>query len=299
MKFSFTTLGCPYHSFEDMIDLAKRTGYTGVEFRIYKGTEDLRKLEEFQRPGIDATRRLFQNAGIKIVCVSSSARFAYPDPENLKQQIQLAEDFMKIASDLECPYLRVFGGPYPLNFTNCKRADPSTEEYRASLPPEKVVGLTREECDKWLMDSLGKIGEMSKKYGVMPLMETHDDFCSGNVVSRLINGCGSDNVGILWDCLHPYRYGLDLHETFDVVRDKIHHVHMKDATNLTPWSFKPALVGEGEMDVRTAVNILKKNNYSEFISFEWEKMWYPDVQEPEVSFPQFLNAVSQMLEEKG
>ena len=64
MKFSFSTLGCPYYTFEEMIDLAKRSGYTGVEFRIYKGTEDLRVLEEFQRPGIGATRRLFQEAGL-------------------------------------------------------------------------------------------------------------------------------------------------------------------------------------------------------------------------------------------
>lgn len=295
MKFSFSTLGCPYYTFEEMIDLAKRSGYTGVEFRIYKGTEDLRVLEEFQRPGIGATRRLFKEAGLQVACVSSSARFAYPDPENLQAQLKLAEDFMQIASDLECPYVRVFGGPYPLNFTDRPKAEPFIEEYRASIPPEKIAGLTREECDKWIMESLGKVGDMGKKYGVMPLMETHDDFCSGKIVRRLIDGSGSDNVGILWDCLHPFRYGMDLHETFEEVRDKVHHVHMKDSSDLTPWGFTPALVGNGQMDIRTAVNILKENDYSDFVSFEWEKLWFPEVEEPDVAFPQFLDAVSAML----
>ena len=175
MKFSFSTLGCPYYTFEEMIDLAKRSGYTGVEFRIYKGTEDLRVLEEFQRPGIGATRRLFQEAGLQVACVSSSARFAYPDPENLKTQLKLAEDFMQIASDLECPYVRVFGGPYPLNFTDRPKAEPFIEEYRASIPPEKIAGLTREECDKWIMESLGKVGDMGKKFepDSFPLTKYH------------------------------------------------------------------------------------------------------------------------------
>ena len=126
-------------------------------------------------------------------------------------------------------------------------------------------------------------------------METHDDFCSGKIVRRLIDGSGSDNVGILWDCLHPFRYGMDLHETFEEVRDKVHHVHMKDSSDLTPWGFTPALVGNGQMDIRTAVNILKENDYSDFVSFEWEKLWFPEVEEPDVAFPQFLDAVSAML----
>lgn len=45
----------------------------------------------------------------------------------------------------------------------------------------------------------------------------------------------------------------------------------------------------------TAVNILKENDYSDFVSFEWEKLWFPEVEEPDVAFPQFLDAVSAML----
>ncbi|MBR2264405.1 MAG: sugar phosphate isomerase/epimerase [Firmicutes bacterium] len=80
MKFSFSTLGCPQHSFDQIIDLVRQVGYTGVEIRIYKNTEDLRTLGEFKLENLDAVRRKFQSAGIEITCVSSSARFAYPGP---------------------------------------------------------------------------------------------------------------------------------------------------------------------------------------------------------------------------
>ena len=296
MKFSLSTLGCPDYSFEQIIELAKKVGYTGVEMRIYRMTEDLRTLDEFRPERLGAVRRLFHQAGLEITCVSSSARFAYPDPENLKEQLQLAEDYMKIASELECPYIRVFGGPYPVNFTGRPQSEPFIEAYRQSLPPEKVRGLTREACDEAVMECLGKTGEAGRQYGVMPLMETHDDFCSGAVVCRLIEGCGSDNVGILWDCLHPFRYGLDLRETYEAVRDKIHHVHMKDAGDLTPWGFTPALVGDGEMDLQTAVDILRENDYREYVCFEWEKLWHPQIAEAEIACPQFMESVLKMLE---
>ena len=299
MKFSFSTLGCPDYSFDQIIELVKRVGYTGVEMRIYKNTEDLRTLDEFKTENLGAVRKKFHAAGIEITCVSSSARFAYPDPENLRNQLQQAEDYMKIASELECPYIRVFGGPYPVNFTDKPKSEPFIEAYRATLPSEKTRGLTREMCDAAVMDCLGKVGETGLKYGVMPLMETHDDFCSGKVVRRLIDGCGSDNVGILWDCLHPFRYGMDLNETYEAVRDRIHHVHMKDAKDLTPWGFTPCLVGEGQMDLKTAVDILRKNNYQEYVCFEWEKLWHPQIAEPEIACPQFMDSVEGLFSDSN
>ena len=297
MKFSVSTLGCPDYSFEQIIELAKKVGYTGIEIRIYKMAEDLRALEEFKPENLGRVRRMFHTAGVEVTCVSSSARFAYPDAGDLKAQLQLAEDYMKIASELECPYIRVFGGPYPVNFTERPKSEPFIEAYRDSIPPERKQGLTRELCDKALMECLGKTGETGLKYGVMPLMETHDDFCSGKVVRRLIEGCGSENVGILWDCLHPFRYGLDLRETYEAVRDKIHHVHMKDASNLTPWGFTPALVGDGEMDLQTAVDILRENDYQEYVCFEWEKLWHPQIAEAEIACPQFMQSVLKMLKQ--
>lgn len=294
MKFSFSTLGCPHHDLQQIIRLAKDTGYTGVELRIYQGQDDLRKCEPFQPDSLAATARAFRQAELTVSCLSSSAKFAYPGKEFQKEQLEIALAYLQMASELECSYVRIFAGPYPRNFTG-RKAEPFIEEYRASVADRIPADLSREECDKWVMDGFYQVGELGKKYGVMPLMETHDDFCDGAVVRRLIEGCGCDNVGILWDCLHPYRYGLKLEDTYEQVRDRIHHVHMKDAAQLSPWGFVPALVGEGEMDVRTAVKILKDNDYQDFISFEWEKLWHPQIAEPEVAVPQFMEEVLKML----
>lgn len=294
MKFSYSTLGCPYYTFDQMIDLAKKSGYTGIEFRIYNGSVDYHLADEFKPGRIDQTRKLFNSNGIEIACCSSSVRFSLPGKEEQKKQLDLAESYFQVAAGLGCKYVRIFGGPYPVNFTN-RKSEPFIVEYRDSIPADKVAGLTKEECDKWIIDGFGIIGELGKKYGVMPLMETHDDFANGETVRKFVDACASDNFGILWDCLHPYRYGLDLRETYLHIAEKVHHVHMKDSKDLTYYGFIPTLVGEGEMDVKTALSILVDNNYDEFISFEWEKLWFPDVEDTEIAVPQFIESIKNML----
>ena len=294
MKFSFSTLGCPDYTFDQMIDLAKRNGYGGIEFRIYKGSVDYQEAEEFSRENIKATRKLFNSNGIEIACCSSSIRFSIPDEEERQKNYKLAQRYFEMASDLGCKYVRVFGGPYPINFSG-QKSEPFIDKFRAEIAPEKTRGLTQRMCDEWIMESYGHIGEMGKSYGVMPLMETHDDFADGQRVRDIVDGCGSDNFGILWDCLHPFRYGHDLQKTFDVIKDKVHHVHMKDSKDLTPWGFVPALVGEGEMDIKGALTILKNSEYSDYISFEWEKAWFPEVEVSSVAITQFIREARKML----
>ena len=88
MKFSFSTLGCPNYSFDEIIELLKRVGYTGVEMRIYKNTGDLRTLDEFRPQNLGAVRRKFHAAGLEITCVSSDARFATPTPRTSKSSLR-------------------------------------------------------------------------------------------------------------------------------------------------------------------------------------------------------------------
>jgi hypothetical protein len=49
------------------------------------------------------------------------------------------------------------------------------------------------------------------------------------------------------------------------------------------------LLGEGEAPVKEAVNVLVNGNYDGYYGLEWEKLWEPDIEEPEVAFPQFIS----------
>ena len=59
------------------------------------------------------------------------------------------------------------------------------------------------------------------------------------------------------------------------------------------------VVGEGQMDLKTAVDILRKNNYQEYVCFEWEKLWHPQIAEPEIACPQFMDSVGGLFSDSN
>jgi len=44
-----------------------------------------------------------------------------------------------------------------------------------------------------------------------------------------------------------------------------------------------------------AVDILKKNNYKGYYSFEWEKMWHPELGAPDVAFADYSTQMRKLL----
>jgi hypothetical protein len=55
------------------------------------------------------------------------------------------------------------------------------------------------------------------------------------------------------------------------------------------------LTGTGTVPVRRQVEALQKIRYRGFYSFEWEKRWHPEIEEPEVAFAQYATVVSGYL----
>jgi sugar phosphate isomerase/epimerase len=74
------------------------------------------------------------------------------------------------------------------------------------------------------------------------------------------------------------------------IGDRLQFVHFKDARE-----GKLALPGEGELPFAEFIAAFKQIGYDGWISFEWEKMWRPEIPEPEVAFPAFIKAVRPLL----
>ena len=47
------------------------------------------------------------------------------------------------------------------------------------------------------------------------------------------------------------------------------------------------LDGDGDFPAERLLSILSSCGYQRFISFEWEKKWYPQIPDPEIALPQF------------
>jgi len=47
-------------------------------------------------------------------------------------------------------------------------------------------------------------------------------------------------------------------------------------------------MGDGQVPHQAIDQVLKNGNYHGYLSLEWEKRWHPEIAEPEVAFPQFV-----------
>ena len=101
----------------------------------------------------------------------------------------------------------------------------------------------------------------------------------------------SERVEVLWDTLHSYRHGESAEEIWAALGPRIRLVHVKDANVATPDAFDFALTGEGRMPVGGFIDLLEAKGYDGFVNFEWEKGWHPEIAEPEIALPHFMQWV--------
>src|SRR2546425_1203633 len=134
---------------------------------------------------------------------------------------------------------------------------------------------------------------------------------------RQLTTCAA--VGVLWDTHHPWRFHHEpLAETFEMLRPWIRHSHWKDSvarlvrkpeqqsaeilaaaqlaqqTNPGHQSADYVLFGGGEFPIRECLWFLKPwhtwtacGSRPLWYCLEWEKMWHPELEEPEVALRLF------------
>ena len=129
---------------------------------------------------------------------------------------------------------------------------------------------------------LGEAAGAAEKLGVTLALETHDHFSSSTRVAEVLDGL-PPAAAALWDVAHPYRIGQNCEAVLAALDGRIAHVHVKDARR----DGSPALLGEGDVPVKSCVEGLLKAGYAGWFSVEWEKRWHAELAEPEVALPHF------------
>jgi sugar phosphate isomerase/epimerase len=269
MKLSFSTLGCPDWSLDQVLTCAADNGYHGVELRGLHGEINLPQAPEFAATQIAATKQRLDSAGCAVVCVGSSARFAPQEPEVRREMLDEVRAYADLAAALGAPMVRVFGGNIP-------------------------EGVSRDDCLRYAGEALAQAGEIAAERGVSVALETHDAFSLGRQVAELLRAADSPAVGSLWDIHHPYRQGESLQATMDCLRGTLMHTHLKDSV-VDGDKHRYTLLGEGSIPVAEALQLLRDEGYDGYLSLEWEKKWHPEIDEPEVAFPQYATKMRALL----
>jgi sugar phosphate isomerase/epimerase len=106
-----------------------------------------------------------------------------------------------------------------------------------------------------------------------------------------------EEVALLWDAHHTYVDGHEQPEhTVAELGPWIRHTHLKDSIQVGK-DRKYVLPGTGDVPMERQIMALRKIGYKGYYCFEWEKVWHPDIQEPEVAFPAYVKLATAYLKE--
>jgi len=267
LRLAFSTLGCPNWELEQIAEAARSLGYDGIELRAVGGDLDLLGRDEFKPQALANTHRRLVDQNISVCCVDSPCTFDSPAADERYKQVELAVRHSELAAALNAPLIRVF--------------------------PDKVqAGMTRAETRNNIAACLRKVAERAPPE-VRVGLETHGDFATGAATAEIVRLAEHPNVAVIWDVANSLAAGDSIEDAARAVNPYLAHVHLRDAHAVDGSDhWLPVLAGRGHVSFAAAVGALQSLNYDGYISFEWEKYWHPEIEEPEVALPDFMRAMT-------
>ena len=232
---------------------------------------DLPSLPIFAADRVEQTKNEIRSRKLRIACVSSSANLYFEDPEKRAKELSDAKRFIELASALGAPYVRVFGG----------KAESDTNPAPSSDVKARVATGLRE------------LGTFAAPRGVTVILESHDHFTASATLKDVLQAADSDHVGLLWDAHHTFATaGEEPEYTVKQLGRWIRHTHLKDSIG-SGEDRKYVLTGRGNVPIERQIEALQSIGYKGFYCFEWEKVWHPDLKDPEIAIADYARVVGQ------
>ena len=237
---------------------------------------DLPKVPELSGTNLAGTKKDLAALGIVVSDLGASSRMHEKDPATREKQFDEGRRFIDLAQAMGVKYVRMFGDKIP-------------------------EGEPKEEVMKRVTDGFRQMADYAKPAGVTVLIESHGDFTHSADVADILTRVGSPQFALLWDAHHSFVAGQEKSpaDTYAKLGKWVRHTHLKDSVP-EGAERRYVLIGKGEVPVKRAGRrCWPKHGYKGFYCFEWEKKWHPEIEEPEVAFPQYAKVVGEYLAEAG
>jgi sugar phosphate isomerase/epimerase len=265
---SFSTLGCPDWAFTQIIDFAALHGYDGIELRGILREMDLTKVKELST---DQNRRetlqLMKDKGLRFVDLGSSATMHFAEPAERLKNLDEGKRFIDLAEQLDCPFVRVFPNSFPKG------------QEKAAVMDLMVKGLL-------------ELAGHAKGSKVSVLVESHGDLVKISDLETVMKAAKHPNSGMIWDVTNMWTMTREQPaEAYKVLHPYIRHTHIKDA-KIINGEVHYVLMGQGEVPIFEAIDALRAGGYRGYYSFEWEKLWHPEIGAPEVALADYTRVMN-------
>jgi sugar phosphate isomerase/epimerase len=219
----------------------KELGWKHIEIREVDGVN----LTDLCDEAFEEVVEKVTDAGLAVSCFGSQlcnwARPINTHPDIDRHELERAIPRMK---RLGCRFIRTMSYPnagWPEE--KWKNEVISRMRTLADMAEDADIVLAHENCHGWAAESPENTLE-------------------------LLQEVNSPNVTLIWDTGNPVIFGQDAWDYYDVVKDHVGYVHIKDARHDADGNLEYTYCGEGEGYVKEVLADLVDRGYEEAISIE-------------------------------
>lgn len=254
---------------EEICQKAVTWGFDGVEFRRKRSGVN-ESVEEY----LDSIEKGVRKTGLKAVIFGGpGANLSDPDSDKREVEIEEMTNFFKLAS-------RRF------NLSVCNTMAGGLFNSDKSIPYseyDKHGSFTAaEEQWKWAAEGFKVLGKLAEELGFRFAFEAHMNYIHDlpAAARKLVDMIGSPAVGVNLDYGNTvyFKNIPSLKEAINQVGDKLYYVHLKNSVGLRDGSRFPTGLGEGEINHREYIKLLKTTGYKGPVCIEaprgGDREWY-------------------------
>ncbi len=191
------------------------TGFQGAELRTSHAHGVEVALSKDQRAEV---KKRFQDSPVELMGLGSTFDFHMPDQAKLRADIAATKEYIVLAQAVGAPGVKVRPN---------------------ALPPE----VPRDATLKQIGTSLAELGEFGADHGVQIRLEVHGkDTSNVPFIKTIMDTASHKNVGVCWNSNQSDLDGQGFDYNFNLLKDKIFTVHMRDLF-LDEYPFRKLLTG--------------------------------------------------------
>ena len=267
-RITFSTLACPSWSINTVITKALEFGYEGIEWR--GGPQG--HVQPTMPSSVKAVlRKMSNDAGLTALAVTAYTSFVSELAEERQSNVDELRRYADLAAEIDATYVRAFLG---------------------ELPDDTKIDSSMYEN---ITDCLNIASEYAASVGVKIAVEPHDNFTRSSVVSPIFDRNRSHpDLRVIWDIGNTFAVGEDPIEGFELLKDRLAYVQVKDGKKHgSGWQL--CSLGQGDVPLARAVELLAGYGYEGAFSVEWEYAWHPELDPPEIALPAALRTMRELL----
>lgn len=232
------------HDFETAVLLGLEWG---LEYFELKRVHDTRRVAEATPEDLKKVQEVLHKNTVRISSISPGLFKASLKQENLPEELERFEKTVAIAHRLQVTRIIIFGFTRTPDFTSVE-AMPQIE------------------------DTIGHVTLRAQAEGLTLLLENDRGLWvdTPEALKHIMTSVNSPALKINWDPCNliaadprpPYP------DSYNLIKEWIGHVHIKDATAKGPDQFEHAMVGEGDMDWVGQFEALARTQFGGFCVLE-------------------------------